>query len=178
MKNIKEIKNDHSLEPYFLDYLRYSEECGELPELLPEGITIEEKEDLIMKAEKVDNALANLIDVINEKYETEFDLDEIEEEDEIANILNDTCEDYVDQYGIEFIMSRPFEFPIDDISEDSDLMLENGINFCEKCNTKMKELKFEELPDDIKADYNDMKKSIQYYLYCPECNEYSIISLN
>jgi hypothetical protein len=178
MKNIKEIKNDLSLEPYFLDYLRYSEECGELPEDFPENISPEEQERIMIKAEKVDNALAHLIDVINEKYETDFDIEEIEEEDEIANILNDTCEDYVSKYGFEYIMSRPFEFILDDNPEITDLILENGINFCEKCNTKLKELKFDELPEEIKAEYNDMKNSIQYYLYCPECDEYSIISLN
>lgn len=178
MISFDEIKNDNELEPFFLDYIRCAEESNDLPEEMPKDISEEEAESIIKTAYKADVSLLNLLSEINDKYKTEYDADEIEDDDEIAEILNQTCEHYIDMHTIETIMARQLEFINDDNLDLTDLMLDNGINFCEKCNTEKVEYRFKELPDDIKTEFKDMEESAEYFMYCPVCKDYAVIYPN
>jgi hypothetical protein len=184
MKNIHEIKNDATLEPFFLDYIRCAEESYDIPEELPKGISEEEAEKIIKLAYKTDVALMNLVDEINDKYETKFDIDEINDDDEIANILNDTCDLYIEKHTIEKITARPLEFINDDTLDLTDMMLnsdevlDTDANFCTSCNKARVEVDFEALPDEIKSEVEKSESKAVYFLFCPDCEEYSVISSN
>ena len=178
MKDIKEIKTDVTLEPFFLDYIRCAEESNDLPDDMPKDVSPEQAENIIRIAYKADIALMNLIDEINDAYEKEYELEEIEDDDEIANVLNEACEYYIEKHSIEKIMTRPLEFINDDNLDLTDLMLDNGINFCEKCNSEKEEYTYDALPENLKIEFKELKDTAEYFLYCPICNECSIISKN
>jgi hypothetical protein len=178
MKNIKDIKNDIGLEPFFLDYIKCEEEATELPDEMPKNISSEESERIIKLAYRADIALENLVEEINRKYKTEFEIDEIEEEDEIAELLNETCDLYVEKYTIEYILARPLAFIGENDLDLSEFLLENDMNICVKCNSEKEEIHFDDLPEEIKKEFDDVKDKTEYYLFCPECKEYSIITPN
>ncbi len=178
MKNIQEIKTDVTLEPFFLDYIRCEEEAADLPETMPEGLSEEETEKLMNLAFKVDMALDNLLEAINDRYDTDFDQDEIEDEDEIADILNDTCDYYVEKYSLEKILARPLVSMNDNSPDLIDFIKKNNLGLCDKCNVEQEEVNFEELPEEIKKEFDNVKEKAEHYLFCPECKEYTIINPN
>ena len=56
MKNIHDIKNDLSLEPFFLDYIRCAEESYDIPDEMPKGISEEEQKCIFERFYMVDKS--------------------------------------------------------------------------------------------------------------------------
>ncbi|MBS2101148.1 hypothetical protein [Carboxylicivirga linearis] len=175
MSTTRIIKRNKELEVYFLRYIRtayYQTLLGEVDETDIDDILKQER-----VLENFKDALNELADILEQKYNLVIDYNT---HDCIANkIIIEVSEYYVQKYSIHKILEmteKYYEFQ--EANKQENLMneiLNISITECSKCGKRRDKVRESKIPPEMLNQIIEEKIEVDYYLHCPNCNEYSMI---
>ena len=62
------------------------------------------------------------------------------------------------------------------MNSDFEKFFHEQMNHCVKCHSPREVMDFESLPADIKLGFEAKKEMAEYFLYCPECGNYAMLT--
>ena len=171
MNIIEQIKENKTIESYFLYYIKWSYSKETLPAEPPANISKKELAKAGVIISNYAKARNELLVELQKKYDSIIQSNNLN----INRIIIEVCEYYEDKYGKPAILKMTENKTAaknspEDIFKD---MLKIQISNCEICRTPRLELKYQDLP--IEQQNRFQYDANNYYLFCEKCNTYTVV---
>ena len=177
MISTRAIKRNKELEKYFLDYLKWTYLFQEIPDKPQMSLKSKDFSKFIEITNERDRAIKELFKQLFKQYGLQVQSDSCN--DPVNQIIIDVSEYYDKKYGEETILKMTNHKIKQSSKQNKDLiqqMLRIKSNNCERCGAQRVEMAYKQLPIETRQLFELGLEQADYYLFCPKCNTYTMIS--